>query len=101
MGDVAESNSRQQRGRALAGCGRGLTKNMDWRLDHVFQRRQVVEQIEMLENHADARICAGASQIADGPQLIIDLGVTHMLPVNTDVATVELIEALDEPQQPA
>ena len=33
----------------------GLPVHMNGRLDDVFERRQMIEQIEMLEDHANAR----------------------------------------------
>ena len=55
----------QQPHARAAASARDLAIDLDRRLDDVLQRRQVVEQVEVLEHHADARLGARLRQVAD------------------------------------
>ena len=68
---AAEADADEQAPRRLVGLLLVHAVDMGRRLDDVFQRREVVEQVEVLEDHADPGLGAGAGEVAARLQLAL------------------------------
>ena len=73
------------------GLASGTLEHDHLRHGDIFQRRLVLEQIEMLENHADP--CA---------QLVeVGLGIGQIDAVNDDTAAIDFLQTVERPQEGA
>src|SRR5437016_612542 len=98
---VCKPNSGQQVDAAFSrGVGR-VTVNMDRRLHEVFKGGEMLEQIELLEDNAD--LCLGASfgEVPRRAQHAFDILVADGLAGNGNLATVQMLEMIDQTQQRA
>src|SRR5579859_4701289 len=85
---------------AFAGPRFGDAQYLRGCLDHVFQGRQMWEEVEALEDHADLRAHAGdiALAILDNlPALLF--AVAHQLPINQDAPALNLFQVVDAAQE--
>src|ERR1700675_4593450 len=73
----------------------------DRRLADVLERGQVLEQIELLEDHADAGARPLPRDVARRPQYAVDPLVADVLAADGDLPPIERLEMRDQPQQRA
>src|SRR5689334_1960906 len=98
---VGQTNAGQQPHAPLDGRGTRLAVHADRGFDDILERRQMLEQVEVLEDHADARVRPGLRQISGRPQRVADLVVSDAFAIHDDLALIEWIEVIDQPQERA
>ena len=75
-----------------------LAVNLNRRFHHVLDRAEMLEQIEVLEHHADLRVGASLGQIARWPHHVVAALIADIFTFDGDLAPVEGFEVIDEPQ---
>ncbi len=79
--------------------GRGHATHPDGRLDDVFERRHVREEVEALEDHSDLLALAGDVLLAILDEPAIDLLVADQVAVHANPPAVDLLEVVDASQE--
>jgi len=94
VGETHHAQQIHREGPHLLSC---FAINMDRRLHDILQRREVIEQIEMLEHHTDARIGTGLGNVPGGLQSAPDLTlVSDIFAIDCDLAPVQRLQMVDE-----
>ncbi|MCY1301178.1 hypothetical protein D9M70_507730 [compost metagenome] len=85
----------------FAGGLRAFAQNLYRPFDHVFQRSLVREQVEALENHADAPALAGDFHVAQLIEPVAVAAVADHLAIGPDRAGVDAFQKVDAAQERA
>src|ERR1700744_3818937 len=100
VGAMTEANAFEQFTRPALGIGRRHAVHPAQRPRDVLACRQMAEQIEMLEHHADASTRTLIGDIGLRPRLTIE-SKTEALTADADFPRIPLLQVIDTAQQRA
>src|SRR2546426_11696646 len=98
---MGETHARQELGAPLTRGLRWLAVHAHRGLADVLERRQVLEQVELLEHHPDAGPRPLAGDVTRRSKRAVDALVAHVLAPDADLPAIQRLQVGDEPQQRA
>ena len=98
---AAEADADEQAARRLLSLLLAHAVDMRGRFHDVLERREVVEQVEVLEDHADPGLGPGAGEVAARLQLALHDLVADVLAVHRDLAVVDGLQVVHHPEKGA
>src|SRR5262249_30276914 len=96
---VAEPNSIEQDPSLRDRIALAELLHVHWRLDHVFERGHVAEEVEALEDHPDLGSVPADLRVPLFVELVADLPVADKLSVDPQTASVDLLQMVDTAEE--
>ena len=98
---VSQADAREKLHASTAGDLDRLAVDPYGRLADVLERREMLEEVELLEDHPDAGLGPLGRDVPQRTQDPIDPCVADVAPVDRNLTTVQCLQVRDEPQQGA
>jgi len=96
VGFVGQADPRQQAARLFQRLGTRGAEHLDRRLDDIFQRSHMGEQVEALEHHADVPALTGDVALRIAYQAAVAaFAIAHGAAVDTNASALDIFEQVD------